>query len=628
MRLWELERLSGQKHHYWPLFSGVRSTALLERLLAEEGVSLAEIGMSWGTIGLPAYTELTAPAGAELYPLHSLGHLFGGLLMDTKIFATETIVALAVDGGPDFGLDKDAKDFWYAGCVSVRGELTFDPVESPALLYAAAKRLFDSEPGTLMALASACVAEIHFDAEGILARHEFYGGRTQPLLATVPFVQRITDEARYQLAGTCPDPRFTDEENLQSAVMKVVQRCCELIMVRNIERLCAKADVDPHGANLSVSGGFALNCPANTRLVDHFGFVRLLTPPCANDSGQALGIGLLGLYQAGILPDADFLLSSAYYGPPCRDLDSALEQFSNWIERTDPFDPEQFVEDLTVGPFAWVQDAAEVGPRALGHRSLIGDPRTLKTKELLNDYKLRQWWRPVAPLVLSEHAVDWFAQKRESPFMLEAVAVREEQRAHVPAIIHLDGSARHQTLARDANPLLHDAISAFHQKTGVPIVCNTSLNDRGEPIVDSAAQALNFCVRKGIRLAYIDGCRVQLRSDSESAVYLLGGPHPRATELFEGQEEDCARIWRYWHHRGYTEDAMFLLIRFPELRPEYKLATAAKVNQLAELENRNDPGFSTRLRRYIEKFGPGAIWPVAARRHSATAAPIDAQKLN
>jgi predicted NodU family carbamoyl transferase len=104
----------------------------------------------------------------------------------------------------------------------------------------------------------------------------------------------------------------------------------------------------------------------------------------------------------------------------------------------------------------------------------------VKTKDLLNEYKQRQWWRPVAPIVMAEYVGDWFAASRNSPYMLEAVQVLPAARDRVPAIVHLDGSARHQVLSQQSDPRLHKAIDAFRQATGVPILCNTSLNDKGE----------------------------------------------------------------------------------------------------------------------------------------------------
>ncbi|MEU4744227.1 carbamoyltransferase C-terminal domain-containing protein [Actinosynnema sp. NPDC023658] len=610
VRLWELERFSGQKHHYWPLYTPQRAEAVLTELLAGEGLTLADIGTTWGTPGLPAARDVPIPPGAEEYAVHSLAHLFSGLLMDSDVFANGTIVAMAVDAAPDFVLEHDTKPYWYAGAVSQRGRVTYAPVESPAPLYSAAEQLFGKEPGTLMALASASTNTIAFDVDRVTGL-DLRGGRVHPVSEAVPFVASIVEAARDQLAHQEPDPDFTEEENLQSAVMKVVQEACELIAARNVRRLCDLAGVDPTTAHLSMSGGYALNCPTNTALLDRFGFRGLLTPPCANDSGQSYGLGLLGFYatgafDAGASGPARHRLGTAYHGVPVTDLDEALAEFAPWIEDVSDFSPDRFVVDVTKAPLAWVDGEAEIGPRALCHRSLLGDPRSMKTKQLLNEHKQRQWWRPVAPVVLAEHAGEWFAAARPSPFMLEAVAVRPEVRDRVPAILHLDGTARHQTVTAADNPLLERALRAFHDATGVPVLCNTSLNDRGEPIADTAAEALTFCLRKGIGVAYVLGRRIALRPDPDAAAR---PPRIRRERLFADQEADRDAAWNKWARAGYTDGAMYLMTQMPQLRTEPEPDAAEDLNGLADYVGSTDPAFEFWVDEFRRDQGPGTRFP-------------------
>ncbi|MEU6314792.1 hypothetical protein, partial [Streptomyces sp. NPDC047014] len=271
VRHWELERISGQKHHSWPLYTPERAETFLAHLLAGEGLTPDDITVSWGTPGLPAHQPLTVPPGAEGLPLHSLGHLFSGILTDTALFRESVIIGLAVDAAPDLVLEQQLPPHYYAGCVSVRGDITFAPVESPAPLYHAADRLLGKEPGTLMALASACDTTVDLDPATALGDLTFPGGHVQPWPAAFGLVRHILDEARRRLDGSSPDPRFTAEENLHSAVMKVVQECCELIMARNVDALARLAGVRTQDAYLSVSGGFALNVQANTRLLERYG---------------------------------------------------------------------------------------------------------------------------------------------------------------------------------------------------------------------------------------------------------------------------------------------------------------------------------------------------------------------
>lgn len=618
VRVWELERISGQKHHYWPLFTVERYNRVLAELLAAEGLTLGDVSLSWGTPGVPHHSEIQLPTGCEDFPVHSLAHLYSGLLLDSEVFRNETIIGLALDGRPDFGLDQSSKKYWYAGCVSNKGDVDFAPVESPAPLYDAASAEFSKEPGTLMALASACPTEIAFDTEAAVQELQLFGGRRVPLVDTLPFVQVIIRAAESQLASLELDSRFTEQEHLQSAVMKVVQSACELIMVRNIDQLLGSGAVDPREAYLSLSGGFALNCPTNSFLLRRYGFKGLLIPPSANDTGQALGLGLLGFLGTGRLPAADFQLKSPYYGSEATDIETALKHFDDSIEDVQDFTETQFVDDISRGPLVWVDGAAEIGPRALGHRSILADPRSPRSKDLLNDWKSRQWWRPVAPIVLEEYSGEWFEDPWPSPYMLETAYVREEKRDRVPAILHLDNSARRQTLTSETNPLLHRAIEAFRQSTGIPMLCNTSLNDKGEPIVDTVAQALNFAIRKGAAVAYIGGRRVQLRADAQEQRSAPTHRHPRREDLFADQEQDRDRIWESWLDSGYSTTAMVLMSRSPELRDQ-ELAKPAVVNQLADFASARDESGTLVLAadKHSRMFGPTAVFDPSSQEGAA-----------
>jgi carbamoyltransferase len=581
----------------------------MAELLATEGLSLEDVSVSWGTPGLPHHSEIRLPDGAEEFPIHSLAHLYSGLLLDAEIFRNQTIIGLAVDGRPDFGLDTEDKKYWYAGCVSKNGDVNFFPVESPAPIYDAASAEFGSEPGTLMALATACPTEIDFDVDAAVRALDLFGGRRIPLTETLPFLQGVIRTVESQLPSLELDDRFTAQEHLQSAVMKVVQSACEIVMMRNIDRLLSSVGMDPRETYLSLSGGFALNCPTNSFLLRHYGFKGLLTPPCANDSGQALGLGLLGFVGEGRLPGGDFRLATPYHGSEITDFESAGREFDEYIEDIRPFAETQFVEDICYGPVLWADGAAELGPRALGHRSIIADPRSPRSKELLNEWKSRQWWRPVAPIVLEEYTDEWFDESGSSPYMLQTAYVREERRALVLAILHLDGSARHQTLTRDINPLLYRAIEAFRLHTGIPMLCNTSLNEKGEPMVDTAAQALSFAVRQGIAVAYVAGRRVQLRTDARVEGPTAARRHMRRQELFAGQEEERDKIWDSWLELGYSTTALVLMSRSPELRDQ-ELATPMMVNQLADIGiARDDSGTLAHAgEKYSRMFGPSACF--------------------
>ncbi len=561
VRYWELERWSGLKHHAVPLFSETDLRGLLTDLLAEEGLTLADIDQVWGTPGLTGFEPFPASFAEPTGSFHCLAHLWSTFLMDTELFRNETIVGLAMDGGPDFDLELGSVDEFYVGGVSRQGKVTLRPIASPAVLYKAAHKLLGLEPGSLMAVAGAGAPALDLDLDSLLRVIPQLTGAAQWEPAQ-RLVRELVDRARDACRVTHTSP-LTEEETIAGTVGSAIQTISQHIATRNVTELLAHTGTDPRESYLAMSGGFALNCPTNTFLLDHFGFRGLLAPPCANDGGQALGIGLMAFHERGDLDTRNFRFRGPFYGRDRIGVDEALEKWAPWIEDVADFDLDRFTADVTADVVAWVDGAAEIGPRALGHRSLLGDPRTTRTKDRLNELKRRQWWRPVAPIVLEDAVGDWFVNGRPSPFMLEVFKVRPERADQIPAVVHLDGTARIQTIADTVDGFLSDVIRAFGARTGVPILCNTSLNDKREPIVDDASQALNFCVRRGLRVAYLGGRRVTLRATAQSPP---DGPEPRDRARFEHQTAAEDAAWRPWDGHGIGADVLFAIGRSPGLR--------------------------------------------------------------
>ena len=564
VRYWEIERWSGIKHHAIPLFSADSLVAMLNSLLAEEGLNLEDMTGVWGTPGLPgfnAFPEFNELTGS----FHCLAHLWTTFLTDTELFRTGTVVGLTMDGGPDFDLEIGSVEQFYVGGVSQNGKvILLQAIASPAVLYKAAHKLLGMEPGSLMAVAGSSPAELDLDLNSILQIMPELTGPSQWLPA-LRLVRGLIDQAMldYQ-SGAAPSSMLTPQETVSSAVGKAIQKISQHIAARNVEVLLGAADVDPRDAYLGMSGGFALNCPTNSFLMAHFGFRGLLAPPCANDGGQALGIGLLGFHQLGYLDTRNFRFDNPYLGRKTLEIDAALSKWEFWIEDVTEFELQRFLDDVTSDVVAWVEGAAEIGPRALGHRSLLGDPRTIRTKNRLNDLKQRQWWRPVAPMVLEEAVDDWFVGGRPSPYMLEVFDIRPDRAHRVPAIAHIDGTARIQTISASVEPRLAQILGGFQERTGVPILCNTSLNGKHEPMIDSASQALNFCVRRGVTVAYLGGRRVVLRQSASQVV--PDGPEQRNRRLFENQDDSKTAAWERWDGHDVGADVLFAIGRSPELR--------------------------------------------------------------
>ncbi|MER5431785.1 carbamoyltransferase C-terminal domain-containing protein [Streptomyces sp. NPDC002588] len=598
VRYWEIERLSGIKHHPLPLYDARSSADLLDILLAQEGLTRADVSEIWGTPGLEVNEVLPAFDRRGL-PAHSLAHLFSGLCMDSDKFQESDIIALAMDAAPDFLLESTVLDeYWYAGAISRKGSVTVVPVESPGQLWSAAERLLEKEPGTLMALAHATPVAIDHDVEPLIARRYWGGHRLSE--DCVRIVKSLIEAAeRVITTGSGEgDERFSREELVASAVSKIVQSVSTTIAERNVEMLLEQSGFSPQETYLSMSGGFALNCPTNSHLLSLHRFRGLLIPPCANDSGQALGIGLMGFHARGDLTRRRVATALPYAGECRLGVEEGVARWDKWILDVRDFDPETFVADLRRRPVAWVDGAAEVGPRALGHRSLLGDPRTLETKHFLNEVKQRQWWRPVAPIVLEECVADWFVDGRPSPFMLETFQLAPDKRHLVPAIVHLDGSARIQTLSDRDEPFLAKALRAWQQQTEVPIICNTSLNDRGEPIVNSASDALNLCVRKGIEVAYIGRRRylLDIRGQAPGA----DGPEERPLNaLFAQQDSRPAALF----DPSVDPNVMYLLYFWPTM---HKYADSpsglARLRSVARRLSQQDSGYEARARRFMDRW--------------------------
>jgi carbamoyltransferase len=248
-----------------------------------------------------------------------------------------------------------------------------------------------------------------------------------------------------------------------------------------------------HQENLCLAGGCALNSVANGRVMRESPFKRFFIQPAAGDAGCSLGAALLVYHQLLQQPRA-LQMQHAYYGPGF-----TSEQCAAALRRAGlPFETLRDEELLprVAGMIAegsivgWFQGRMEFGPRALGNRSFLADPRRADMRELLNKkVKLREWFRPLAPSMLEEVATDVFGRPHQDPFMITVLPVTDGQQARTPAVVHVDGTARPQTVSRKINPRYWQLIHEFQCLTGVPMLLNTSFNIQ-EPIVCSPDDAI------------------------------------------------------------------------------------------------------------------------------------------
>ncbi len=288
-----------------------------------------------------------------------------------------------------------------------------------------------------------------------------------------------------------------------------LQEALEHTVLTSLERIQKKTGQ----RRLCLAGGVALNCTMNGKIARSGLFDEIWIHPAAHDAGTSVGGALYGWHN---LLGNDRHKSSRkmpYLGPSWGEdkVKEDLREYEDKINVERLEDRELF--EKVAGMIAdgqvigWYQGRMEWGPRALGNRSILADPRRDDMKDIVNHVvKLREGFRPFAPSALKEHAGEWFdlTGLKESPFMLFIMPVKEDKRTKIPAVTHVDGSARVQTVDAKDNPRYHGLISAFYEKTGVPLVLNTSFNIKGEPIVNTPGDAVRCALGTGIDAVVVD----------------------------------------------------------------------------------------------------------------------------
>ena len=250
-------------------------------------------------------------------------------------------------------------------------------------------------------------------------------------------------------------------------------------------------DIDQESDNLCLSGGSFLNCNANSEVVRKSKFKQFHHFPACGDDGTAVGSALYVSHH--ILGEARYDYEPQDICYTGRDYPSQTPNY-NHIAR-------QIADGKIIG---WFQGKSEFGPRALGNRSILADPRNFHNRDLINHVvKNREWFRPFAPVVLEECYQDWFDFPIPSPYMLYTAQVKQPEK--VPAITHVDGSARFQTVTEKSNKHYYNIIKAFGELTGVPVLLNTSLNGNGQPILETEEDAQEFYKNSKLDMMIING---------------------------------------------------------------------------------------------------------------------------
>ena len=424
-----------------------------------------------------AFDECIDLAGGHLFetPPKSCGHLF---------FEKDSFYRF------DGGLKTVAKDFspWgyelreYPLCPKTT-------MHSIGGLYGAASvyALFGmDDPGKLMGLAPFGTPGVHdfpiFDLEG---------GRVQLRYDWMPRFDQPTRSYKDFKRG------FQHYADLAWWVQKEVERALLYVVCDRMAR------VDT--ANLAYAGGVALNAVANQRIQTECGLERLFIQPAAGDNGLALGCAYYGwlavLGQERVAHDGSTCFGRVYVDD---EIEAALADVDVEVRVVEDVlgDTASALADGAI--VGWYHGGSEFGPRALGHRSILADPRVSGVKDTINrTIKFREDFRPFAPAVPEDVAGEWFDTAAPSPYMIMVAPVRPERASEIPSVVHADGSCRIQTVNQAFDRAYHDLLVRFGERTGVPVLLNTSFNRRGMPIVETPAQAVDMFMRCPMNLLVI-----------------------------------------------------------------------------------------------------------------------------
>ncbi|HYK88311.1 MAG TPA: carbamoyltransferase [Acidobacteriota bacterium] len=302
-----------------------------------------------------------------------------------------------------------------------------------------------------------------------------------------PHIGRVYSDKFFELLGPARQP-FEEITQHHRDVAASMQKCLEIYLFRILNQLYRYSG----STNLCLSGGVAYNSVANGLIRQNTPFREVFIQPAAGDSGTALGVAFY-IWNTLLGNPRGCVMADAYLGPEYSEseLAQALHSFGITYERCEDIE-ERAADLLAAGKIVgWFQGRMEFGPRALGNRSILADPRQPEMKDVLNRrIKHRESFRPFAPAVLEEYVEEYFENSCPSPFMLMVFKVRPEKRPAIPATEHVDHTGRVQSVSKSVNPKFWNLIDAFRRRTGIPLVLNTSFNEN-EPIVCSPQDALH-----------------------------------------------------------------------------------------------------------------------------------------
>jgi carbamoyltransferase len=489
----------------WPAPSKVFATDLKCFLRGQYPISYLNVlnsarhyaSMAHQNGGFRCFTDLFGPTRAQMrFVDHHLAHAISAY----SYSGMDKAAVVVMDGRGAW----EASSIWYGHDGHLDHVLTIPWPNSLGLFYAQFTQYLGFVPNSdewkVMGLAPYGNPGINLN-EFILTNHESYQVNA-PLL----FQRSNGTSAIAKRLGPERTPESEIDESFKNVAF-AVQDACEVAMLALVKLALQKTNC----RNVCLAGGVALNSKANGKIQASAMVDNIFVQPAASDDGVALGAVFAPyLDNGGRLPMKP--MRHAYFGPEFSDveIENVLRTYKLRVTKLDDI-AETTAELLTNGKIiGWFQGRMEFGPRALGHRSILADPRDPEMNLKVNNaVKFREWWRPFAPSMLREIAEEYLEHACDSPFMILTNPVRSEKRHVIPSVTHVDGSARPQTVEKEINPLYWNLINEFGKRTGVPVIMNTSFNLRGEAIVNTPTDAVRTFFSSGMDALIIGSYMVE-----------------------------------------------------------------------------------------------------------------------
>lgn len=352
---------------------------------------------------------------------------------------------------------------------------------------------------------------LKFEPNGLFSWDETYFARPTEIKLgyddNIPTVSTLFSSRMEEVFGKA---RGKGEELTQDHkdIAASVQRVCEELIIHLLNHLQERTGLK----NVCIAGGVAQNSVANGKILSNTKFEHLYIPSAGHDAGISMGAALY-VYNHELKQPRVGPIYSAYTGSKFNN--DEIEKFLKergikYVRMDDDALYDKVTEKLIQpGVVGWFNGRAEFGPRALGGRSIIADPRNPNAKDLLNaKIKRRESFRPFAPSILKEYTADYFTKVEDVPFMEKVFPIKREKHKDIPAVTHVDGTGRLQTVMKDVSPRYWALIDRFREKTGVPILLNTSFNEN-EPIVNTPEEALNCFLRTQMDMLVLENCVIE-----------------------------------------------------------------------------------------------------------------------